>query len=59
MAKLKAENDADVAEASGIGQENHILSGSLEDAKSEVIKLGNLNLTITLLLHYCELVFKF
>ena len=41
IAKLKAENDADVAEASAIGQENQRLSGSLEDAKSEVIKLGN------------------
>ena len=41
IAKLKAENDADVAEASAICQENQRLSGSLEDAKSEVIKLGN------------------
>ena len=59
IAKLRTENDAEVAEAAAIGQENQRLSGSLEDAKSEVIKLGNLNLTITLLLHYCELVFKF
>ena len=59
IAKLRAENDAEEAEAAAIGLENQRLTGSLEDAKSEVIKLGNLNLTITLLLHYCELVFKF
>ena len=41
IAKLMAENDAEVAEAAAIGQENQRLSGSLDDAKSEVIKLGN------------------
>ena len=41
IAKLRIENDADVAEATAIVQENQILSGSLEDAKSEVIKFGN------------------
>ena len=41
IAKLRAENDAEVAEAAAIGLENQRLSGSLDDAKSEVIKLGN------------------